>query len=126
MIECIQCSTSHLVPRRDFLSIVSARSVCIFLEVSRSALQGVKANLVKNGRFKIKLIWNRQSREANVEFFLHSLLKYIKLNSLFAMIFRAFVHRTCSQLYTCQLYRGTCKRRTADFDRSEVSQVHSR
>ena len=27
------------------------------------------------------VIWNRQSREANVEFFLHALLKYIKLKS---------------------------------------------
>ena len=45
------------------------------------------------------VIWNRQSREANVEFFLHALLT---------------LPITCSQLYTCQLYRGTCKRRTAD------------
>ena len=40
MTSCIQCNTSCPVPLRDCISIVSARSICIFAEVSQGALQG--------------------------------------------------------------------------------------
>ena len=43
--------SSTLSPKR-LSTIASARSVSIFLEVSWGALQGIKANLVKNRRFK--------------------------------------------------------------------------
>ena len=36
--------------------MASARSASIFSEILRGALKGIKANLVKNGRFKTEVI----------------------------------------------------------------------